>query len=152
MKCFILIRKKKTNMIFSSVIVSFLVCLIQPIPSVLIPPGISRAFVILLVPAVGISPENLVNWRQERPRKELNATSDAQFAALPLDKPFARAVVNWRSRSVAKSAISHKTVSTQHGDAIPPNLIGSFSNNDLVSTILRRLNTVYVMTGLSFLK
>ena len=100
----------------------------------------------------GISPESLVNWRQERPRKELNATSDAQFAALPLDKPFARAVVNWRSRSVAKSAISHKTVSTQHGDAIPPNLIGSFGNNDLVSTILRRLNTVYVMTGLSFLK
>ena len=45
-----------------------------------------------------------------------------------------------------------KTVSTQHGDAIPPNLIGSFSNNDLFSTILRRLNTVYVMTGLSFLK
>ena len=40
-------------------------------------------------------------------RKGLNATSGAQFAALPLVKPvvwFARAVVNWRSRSVAKSA------------------------------------------------
>ena len=40
-------------------------------------------------------------------RKGLNATSSAQFAALPLVKPvvwFARAGVNWRSRSVAKSA------------------------------------------------
>ena len=37
----------------------------------------------------------------------LNTTSGDQFAALPLVKPdvwFARAVVNWRARSVAKSA------------------------------------------------
>ena len=40
-------------------------------------------------------------------RKGLNTTSGTQFAALPLVKSvvwFARAVVNWRSRSVAKSA------------------------------------------------
>ena len=40
-------------------------------------------------------------------RKVLHVTSGAQFSALPLVKPvvwFARAVVNWRSRSVAKSA------------------------------------------------
>ena len=39
--------------------------------------------------------------------KDLNTTSGAQFAALPLVNPvvwFERAVVNWRSRSVAKSA------------------------------------------------
>ena len=44
---------------------------------------------------------------RERARKGLNATSGAQFAALPLVKPvvwLARAVVNWRPRSVAKSA------------------------------------------------
>ena len=48
-----------------------------------------------------------VSWRRESARKGLNTTSSAQFAALPLVKPvvwFARAVVNWRSRSVAKSA------------------------------------------------
>ena len=42
-------------------------------------------------------------------RKGLNMTSRAQFATLPLVKPvvwFARAVVNWPSRSVAKSAYS----------------------------------------------
>ena len=40
-------------------------------------------------------------------QKGLNMTSGAKFAALPLLKPvvwFARAVVDWRSRSVAKSA------------------------------------------------
>ena len=39
--------------------------------------------------------------------KELKSTSGAQFAAQPLVQPvawFARAVINWRSRSVAKSA------------------------------------------------
>ena len=89
-------------------------CQFQACPS---PPGISRAFVILLVPAVGNlsrKPGQLTTGKvtcvhrlQERARKELNATSGAQFAALPLVKPvvwFARAVVNWRSRSVAKSA------------------------------------------------
>ena len=48
-----------------------------------------------------------VSWRRETARKGLNTTSGAQFAALPLVKPvvwFAHAVVNWRSRSVAKSA------------------------------------------------
>ena len=48
-----------------------------------------------------------VSWRRESARKGLNTTSDAQFAALPLVKPvvwFARVFVNWRSRSVAKSA------------------------------------------------
>ena len=48
-----------------------------------------------------------VSWRRESARKGLNATSGAQFAALRLVKPvvwFARAVVNWSSRSVAKSA------------------------------------------------
>ena len=40
-------------------------------------------------------------------QKGLNSTSGAQFVALPLVKPvvwFARADVNWRSSSVAKSA------------------------------------------------
>ena len=44
--------------------------------------------------------------RRESVRKGLNTTSGAQFAPLPF-KPvvwFARAVVNWRSRSIAKSA------------------------------------------------
>ena len=48
-----------------------------------------------------------VIWRRQSARKGLNSTSGAQFAAQPLVKPvvwFARAVVNWRSRSVAKSA------------------------------------------------
>ena len=48
-----------------------------------------------------------VIWRRESARKGLNSTSVAQFAAVPLVAPvvwFARAVVNWRSRSVAKSA------------------------------------------------
>ena len=48
-----------------------------------------------------------VSWRRESARKGLNTTSGAQFAALPLVKPvvwFARVVVNWRSRSIAKSA------------------------------------------------
>ena len=48
-----------------------------------------------------------VSWRRESARKGLNMTSGAQFAALPLVKPvvsFVRAVVNWRSRSIAKSA------------------------------------------------
>ena len=48
-----------------------------------------------------------ISWRQESARKGLNATSGAQFAALSLVKPvawFARVVVNWRSRSIAKSA------------------------------------------------
>ena len=46
-------------------------------------------------------------WRRESARKGLNSTSGAQFAALPLVKLvvwFAPAVVNWRSRSVAKTA------------------------------------------------
>ena len=45
--------------------------------------------------------------KRESAQKGLNTTSGAQFAALPLVKPavwFARAVVNWRWRSVAKSA------------------------------------------------
>ena len=45
-----------------------------------------------------------VSWRRESARKGLNLTSGAQFASLPLVKPvvwFARAVINWRSRSVA---------------------------------------------------
>ena len=48
-----------------------------------------------------------VSWRRESARKGLPTTSGAQFAALLLVKPFvwfARAVVKWRSRSVAKSA------------------------------------------------
>ena len=48
-----------------------------------------------------------VGWRRESVEKGLNMTSGAQFAALPLVKPvvwFARAVVYWRSRTVAKSA------------------------------------------------
>ena len=48
-----------------------------------------------------------VIWRREIARKGLNSTSGPRFAAQPLVKPvvwFARAVVNWRSRSVAKSA------------------------------------------------
>ena len=48
-----------------------------------------------------------ISWQRESARKGLNAISDAQFAALPLVKPvvwFARVVVNWRSRSIAKSA------------------------------------------------
>ena len=43
----------------------------------------------------------------ESARKGLNTTTGAQFTALPVVKPvvwFARAFVNWRSRSVAKSA------------------------------------------------
>ena len=50
-----------------------------------------------------------VSWRLESARKRLHTTSGAQFAALLLFKPFvwfARAVVKWRSRSVAKSAYS----------------------------------------------
>ena len=45
-------------------------------------------------------------------RKGLNSTSGAQFVALPLVKPvvwFAGAVVNWRSRSVAKSAFYYES-------------------------------------------
>ena len=48
-----------------------------------------------------------ISWQRESARKGLNAIFDAQFAALPLVKPvvwFARVVVNWRSRSIAKSA------------------------------------------------
>ena len=48
-----------------------------------------------------------VIWRRESARKGLNSNSGAQFVVLPLVKPvvwFARTVVNWRSRSVAKSA------------------------------------------------
>ena len=49
-----------------------------------------------------------INRRGTRPErtKSMNSTSGAQFAAQLLVKPvvwFARAVVNWRSRSVAKS-------------------------------------------------
>ena len=54
-----------------------------------------------------------VSWRRESARKGLNTTSCAQFAALPLVKPvvwFARAVVNWCSRSVAKSAYCFRVV------------------------------------------
>ena len=50
--------------------------------------------------------ENVI-WRRESARKGLNSTSGTQFGTLPLVKPvvwFACAVVNWRSRSVAKSA------------------------------------------------
>ena len=50
-------------------------------------------------------------YRRESARKELNSTSGAQFDTLPLVKPvvwFARAVVNWRSRSVAKSAVNYQ--------------------------------------------
>ena len=46
-----------------------------------------------------------------RARKGLNSTSGAQFVALPLVKPvvwFVGAVVNWRSRSVAKSAFYYQ--------------------------------------------
>ena len=46
-------------------------------------------------------------WRRESAQKVLNATSGAQFAALPLVKPlvwFSDLFVNWRSRFVAKSA------------------------------------------------
>ena len=63
------------------------------------------------------SPFALLGWFSNRTgksaddgksaRKVLHVTSGAQFSALPLVKPvvwFARAVVNWRSRSVAKSA------------------------------------------------
>ena len=59
-----------------------------------------------------------VSWRRESTRKGLNTTSGAQFAALPLVKMvnpvvwFARAVVNWRSRSVAKSAYLQENVNT----------------------------------------
>ena len=52
-----------------------------------------------------------VIWRRESARKGLNSTSGAQFAALTLVKPivwFVRAVVNWSSRSVAKSACVYK--------------------------------------------
>ena len=48
-----------------------------------------------------------VDEGQESSRRGLIATSSAQFAPLPLVKPavwFARAVVNWPPRSVAKSA------------------------------------------------
>ena len=51
--------------------------------------------------------------KRESTRKGLNSTSGAQFATLPLVKPvvsFARAVVNWRSRSVAKSAYCNETL------------------------------------------
>ena len=51
--------------------------------------------------------EGNVSWQRESAWKGLNATSGVQFTALPLVKPvvkFARAVVNWRSRPVAKSA------------------------------------------------
>ena len=50
-----------------------------------------------------------VCWRRESAQKGLNTTSGPQFASLPLVKPvvwFVRAVVNWRSRSVAKSVFS----------------------------------------------
>ena len=133
-------------MIFSSVIVSFIVCLMaQSIPSVPIPPGISREFVQktsgqlttgkgaertkrnLPVPNLLLCP-----WSSQ---SDLRAASSTDAPVLLLNQP-----------------ISHKTVSTQHGDVIPPNLIGSWSNNDLVSTILRRLNTVCVMISLGFLK
>ena len=46
-----------------------------------------------------------VSSRRESKQKGLNTTSGTQFAALPSVKPvvwFARAVVNWRSSSVAK--------------------------------------------------
>ena len=48
-----------------------------------------------------------IRLRRESAPKGLDATSGAQVAALPLVKPvvwFARVVVNWRSRSIAKSA------------------------------------------------
>ena len=48
-----------------------------------------------------------VIWRRESARKGISSTSGAQFVAQPLVKPvvwFARAVVHWRSRPVAKSA------------------------------------------------
>ena len=44
------------------------------------------------------NPNGNVSWRRESSRKELNATSGAQFVALPLVKPvvcIARAVVHW---------------------------------------------------------
>ena len=62
---------------------------------------------IILVVKEGEKQNGNVIWRRESARKGLNSTSGAQFAALSLVKPvvwFARAVVNWRSRSVAKSA------------------------------------------------
>ena len=55
-------------------------------------------------------------------------TSGAQFAALPLVKPviwFARAVVNWRSRSVAKSAyyVSEGFVMSALADLLKENFV-----------------------------
>ena len=57
-----------------------------------------------------------VSWRRESARRRLNTTSGAQFSPLPLVKPdvlFARTVVNWRSRSVAKSAYYIKRYTQQ---------------------------------------
>ena len=48
-----------------------------------------------------------VIWRWESTQQRLNASSGAQFVALPLVEPvvwFALAVINWRSDSVAKAA------------------------------------------------
>ena len=50
--------------------------------------------------------------KRESTRKGLNSTSGTKCATLPLAKPvvrFASAVVNWRSRSVAKLAYCNET-------------------------------------------
>ena len=64
----------------------------------------SRPFII---PIGWFSNNGNVIWRRKSAQKGLNSTSSAQFAAQPLVNPvvwFAHAIVNWRSRSVAKSA------------------------------------------------
>ena len=60
--------------------------------------------------------EGNVSWRLESAREGPNTTSIAQFALLPLVKPdvwFARAVVKWRSRYVAKSAYLRLSIGLQ---------------------------------------
>ena len=74
-------------------------------------------------------------------RKGLNATSGAQFAALPWVKPvvwFARTVVNWRSRSVTNSAISFTGSRTVWNI-----LTWSLSNTICLKEIKKELNLIW---------
>ena len=91
-----------------------------------------------------------VIWRQASARKGLNSTSGTQFAALPLVSPvvwFARAVVNRRSRSVAKSAYFQPRIAPPFCFEIPnPALqigqIPTFPNSEnQLGTLLGILNS-----------
>ena len=82
-------------------------------------------------------------------RKGLNSTSGAQFVALPLVKPavwFARTDVNWRSRSVAKSASYSAKPEEESKRVLKPILWSKYHHQVLLSTKMTNVTRLWALS------